>query len=98
MIRVTCLLVLLLALPLAGCGGGEGEGDPASRGVVVAVDATKGEITLDHEDIPGLMGAMKMTFEADPALLAGVEPGQQVDFRARHEGGRYEVTAISPSP
>jgi Cu/Ag efflux protein CusF len=100
MIRVTFLLAFLLALPLAGCGGGEDEspGDPASRAVVVAVDAAKGEITLDHEDIPGLMGAMKMTFHIDPALLTGIEPGQQVEFRAREEGGRYEVTAISPSP
>lgn len=96
MTRVVCLLVLLLALPVAGCGGDQS--DAAGRGVVVAVDAAKGEVTLDHGDIPGLMKAMKMTFQADPALLAGIEPGQQVDFTVRYEGGRYEVTAISPSP
>ncbi len=95
MIRATCLLVLLLALPALGCGGGS---EAESRGVVMSVDAAKGEVTLDHEDIPGLMKAMKMTFQADPALLTGVEAGQRVEFRVRYEDGRYELTAISPTP
>jgi len=96
MIRVSCVLALLLTAPMLGCGGG-GD-DAASRGVVVAVDATKREVTLDHEDIPGLMKAMTMTFQADPELLADIEAGQQVDFRVRYAEGKYEVTAISPSP
>jgi Cu/Ag efflux protein CusF len=75
------------------CGGS----DPKGRGVVVAVDRVNGGITLDHEEIPGLMVAMTMTFRADPALLAGIEAGQQVDFRVRDEGaGVYVVTAIEP--
>jgi hypothetical protein len=41
--------------------------------------------------------AATMTFAADPALLAGVEPGQAVEFRVREEApGRYRVTALSP--
>ena len=96
MIRFACALALLLALPSVGCGGGGDEG--ASRGVVVAVDADRGVVTLDHEDIPGLMKAMTMDFRADPALLAGIEAGQSVDFRVRYADGAYELTAISPSP
>ena len=92
--RMLPLLGLAFALALAGCGG---DSDHAGRGVVVAVDAAKGEVTLDHEDVPGLMKGMTMTFAADPALLAGVEPGQAVDFRVREEApGRYRVTALSP--
>ena len=85
---------LLIALLLEGCGGDTA--DHAGHGVVVSVDAAKGEITLDHEDIPGLMKGMTMMFEAaDHALLAGVEVGQEVDFRVREEApGRYVVTAI----
>jgi Cu/Ag efflux protein CusF len=96
MIRFACLFAVVLALAGLGCGGGGDEA--ASRGVVVSVDAAKGEITLDHEDIPGLMRAMTMTFQAAPELLAGIEAGQPVDFRVRYAGGRYELTAISPSP
>ncbi len=85
------LCALLLALALAGCGG---DSDHPGHGVVVSVDSAKGEITLDHEDIPGFMKGMTMTFHADPALLADVEAGQEVDFRVREEAGRYVVTAI----
>ena len=88
--RLVILAAFVLALPACSGGGG----DHAGHGVVVAVDAAKGEVTLDHEDIPGLMKGMTMTFPADSKLLAGVEAGQEVDFRVREEGGRYEVTAI----
>jgi Cu(I)/Ag(I) efflux system periplasmic protein CusF len=90
----TILFALAFALGLLGCGGHSS--DHPGHGVVVSVDATKGEVTLDHEDIPGLMTGMTMTFHADPALLAGIAAGEEVDFRAREEGGRYVVTAIEP--
>ena len=86
-------LLIVLALVLAGCGGAS---DHPGHGVVVSVDAAKGEVTLDHEDIPGLMKGMTMTFQADPSLLGGVAAGQEVDFRVREEGGRYVVTRIEP--
>jgi Cu/Ag efflux protein CusF len=47
----TRLCALVLASALAGCAGGS---DHPGHGVVVSVDPAKGEITLDHEDIPGL--------------------------------------------
>jgi len=90
-----CTLALAVALALMACGGSASSDHPG-RGVVVSVDAAKGEVTLDHEDIPGLMKGMTMTFHAEPSLLAGVEAGQAVDFRVREEGGRYVVTAIEP--
>ena len=85
------IVLLAFALALAGCAE---PSDHAGHGVVVSVDAARGEITLDHEDIPGLMKGMTMTFAAEPALLASVEPGQKVDFRVREEAGRYLITAL----
>jgi Cu/Ag efflux protein CusF len=87
------LCALVLTLALAGCGGSS---DHSGHGAVVSVDAAKGEVTLDHEDIPGFMKGMTMTFHADPPLLAGVEVGQEVDFRVREEAGRYVITEIAP--
>ena len=84
---------LVLVLAFAGCGGAK---DHPGHGVVVSVDAAQGEVTLDHEDIPGLMMGMTMAFQADPKLLAGIQAGQEVDFRVREEGGRYVVTALEP--
>jgi Cu/Ag efflux protein CusF len=87
-----CGLALLLA-----CGGGTpGEG----HGTVRGVDAARGQVTIEHGDIPGVMKAMTMTFHAEsPALLEGLAPGQAVDFHVREEaGGRYVLTRIAPSP
>ena len=88
------LAVLALVLAFAGCAAADHPG----HGVVVSVDVAKGEITLDHEDIPGLMKGMTMTFHADPSVLSGVEAGQKVDFRVREEAGRYVVMVIEPRP
>jgi Cu/Ag efflux protein CusF len=66
--------------------------------VVRGVDAARGEITIDHGEIPGLMAAMTMSFAVDdPALLEGVAVGTEVDFRVREEGGRYTVTELAPA-
>lgn len=41
-----------------------------------------GKIVIAHEDVPGLMPAMTMPFTVkDPALLQGIEPGDQVYAR-----------------
>ncbi len=50
-------------------------------GNVVSVDAASGFITIDHEDIPGLMSAMEMQFQAKPAkILEDVKVGDKVTF------------------
>lgn len=88
--------VLALGLALAGCGGSPTEGE--ASGIVRDVDAAAGRVTIDHDDIPGLMKAMTMTFEvADPELLEGVDPGERVQFRIRYADGTYTVTSLDPS-
>jgi Cu/Ag efflux protein CusF len=53
------------------------------------------QVTIDHGEIPGLMGAMTMTFNvADAALLQGIEAGSQVRFSVQYENGEYLVTAL----
>jgi len=75
-------------------GGPEGQTYTA-RGRVESVDPDQGTVTIDHEDIPGLMKAMTMTFEtADPRVAEEVSPGQAVDFRLKKEGSRWVVTEI----
>lgn len=70
----------------------------AAHGTVESVDAAAGTVTIDHEDIPGLMMGMTMTFSvSDPGVLRGVAPGQVIDFHVRKDGRRYVVTEIRPS-
>jgi Cu(I)/Ag(I) efflux system periplasmic protein CusF len=90
-----CALALALVLSLAGCKPHVPSG--TGKGTVAGVDVGKGEITLDHGDIPGVMGAMTMTFSVrDPKLLEGVAPGARVEFDVVHEKDDYVVTAIRP--
>lgn len=65
-----------------------------AHGIVRDVQPAIGQIVIEHEDIPGLMPAMTMNFEADPDLLAGVRPGQSIEFVVAFDGSSYQVTRI----
>ena len=79
--RFASFLLLALALSLVGCGG---EGEPTVhtvRGRVAKVLADGGELVVDHEDIPGFMSAMQMSFTVgDPAEARDLQPGEKVSF------------------
>ena len=96
------LVVLALPLVLVGCkGGGEGASRTGGeklydvRGQVAAVDPAKPAVTLDQEDIPGLMKAMQMEFAVeDPRLLEGVKVGDQVRGRLKKGASGYVLTQL----
>lgn len=89
------LLATLAVLCTVACGADGWEG----RGEVREVMAAEGQVMIAHEDIPGLMPAMTMSFDvADPALLRGVRPGQRVVFRLVRRGQVYEITALETEP
>ena len=45
------------------------------------VDLAARQVVIAHEEIPGLMSAMTMSFDVpDAALLAQLAPGQHIDF------------------
>lgn len=53
-------------------------------GKIVEVDPGKQWAVLDHEDIPGLMKAMRMKFEVeDPAVLEGKKVGDTLRCRLK---------------
>jgi protein SCO1/2 len=71
---------------LAGCHSGQKNAADLSavqnfkvyklRGKVVSTDAAKGEVTLDHEAIPGFMDAMTMPYKLkDASVLSELHPG-----------------------
>jgi Cu(I)/Ag(I) efflux system protein CusF len=65
-------------------------------GVVKAVDARKGSVTIQHGPIAGLKWpAMTMAFQANPpSLLQGVTVGESVTFKLMKMGGSVQLTAI----
>ena len=87
--------VVLVALVLCGCGRGSTH---SSTGEVIAVDAAAPSITLRHDDIPGLMGPMTMTFPVyDAKLLAGLVPGTTVQFQVVRHDHALVVTYLRPA-
>ena len=59
--------------------------DPSTyqlKGIVIASDITKGEVTLDTEAIPGFMGAMTMPYKlAQPGVAGELHPGDRLTAR-----------------
>lgn len=116
-------LALAAAMIAAGCSGPpravtesqeRATAAPSARefdltGIVRVVESSERLVSIDHGDIPGLMPAMLMDFQVDPALLEDVYPGDEVQgrLRATYDGsGRLEdlrlvdlvVTRAAPPP
>src|SRR5262249_44718744 len=84
--------VLLLVL-LAGC---QRSATYTGVGEVAAIDEPGARVTINHEDIPGLMPAMTMTFAVrSPAVLAGIAAGTRVRFDLVREGEDLVVTRMT---
>ena len=80
---------LLALIVLAGCHSGQKPPAPSSasqnykvyhlRGKVVSTDAARGEVTLNHEAILGLMEAMTMPYKLkDASILGELHPGDVI--------------------
>ena len=67
-------------------------------GVIKALDLKSHSITLAHNDIPGLMGAMTMIYTLDSsASLHGAKSGDSVSFTLTSSAaGEFVVTSVSP--
>ena len=80
---------LLAFIVLAGCHSGQKPPAQLSaaqnykvyqlRGKVVSTDAARGEVTVNHEAIPGLMEAMTMPYKLnDASILSELHPGDVI--------------------
>lgn len=70
-----------------------------ATGVIKAIDAAKGTVTIKHQAIASIhWPAMTMTFKADPpSLLKDVKVGEKVNFTLHPAGMHSTVTAIAPA-
>jgi len=65
------------------------------KGKVVAVEKEKGKIKLDHEDIPGFMNAMTMSFKVEnPAMLDEFKAGDAVVGKLKRTDGETVITEL----
>ena len=65
------------------------------HGKVVAVSPDRDSVTIDHQDIPGLMKAMEMKFQVkQPEVLEGIQAGSTVQGQLTVDGGDYVITRL----
>jgi protein SCO1 len=67
------------------------------QGEVLEKDATAGQFTVKHDDIPGFMPAMTMPYKVkDPAALRDVQPGDMIaaDLVAANDGKDYWLESV----
>jgi protein SCO1/2 len=79
-LRLLFLIITCLAIASAACKPKAPEGKRYEfRGKVIAVNKAERTATIDHDAVPGYMGAMAMEFDIeDDAGLAKLEVGDQV--------------------
>jgi protein SCO1/2 len=81
--------ILLGVIGLAGCHAGKDAAATSAtspsfnvyklRGKVVSTNSDKGEVTLNHEAIPGFMDAMTMPYKLkDASILSELHPGDMI--------------------
>ena len=77
--RLLFALALLGAFAAAACAGKNEARRYHLKGKVVQVDKAQQHLVIDHEEIPGFMGAMTMPYPvADARTLEQVSPGDQI--------------------
>ena len=60
------------------------------KGKVVAIDKAGARLTIDHEAIPGFMGAMTMAYTVkDPHAFDVVSSGDEITAKVVSSGGSY---------
>ena len=76
----------------------------SSKGVLQIINTQDNYVTIDHEEIPGFMDAMVMSFEPQSlSLLQGLEEGDKVEFKIKSNKLKskvvlFEIKKITVTP
>jgi protein SCO1/2 len=89
-LNLSRLVACALVLAALACGGRRDVYQ--GHGVVREVDVAAKQVVVEHEEIPGLMSAMTMSFDVpDAALLAQLAPGQHIDFELEVKARSFRI-------
>jgi len=83
---------------IAACQASEPQVTRDAIGVIEEVHADRTELRIAHEEIPGFMDAMTMTFGlANPNHARDLEPGEKVQFTfTMDRSGKLTILRIQP--
>ncbi len=103
-IGIASLLACLMILSVACAPAAKESAEPPSglstskhdlRGIVVSVNAEAKEAIVDHEEIPDLMGAMRMGFSVPAeADLQKLQPGAKINAKLVMENNTMWLEAV----
>ncbi len=89
------MIGLVLATAVGGCRPQAAQQRYELQGTVVSVDVAAGRATIDHQEIPGFMGAMTMPFVVrDEEGLGQLEAGDRVRATLVVESDRSWIAKI----
>ena len=67
-------------------------------GVIVSRDAAANTVTIDNEDVPGVMAPMKMAYELRGAEVGSLPPdGTRVQVTLHEQNGTWWITDVKPT-
>lgn len=88
--------------PFAALNAHTATNDPTRKfplhGVVVDVLPERGALLVKHEEIPGIMAAMTMSFKVDASALDAAKKGQPIDAHLYQLDGEWHLDDLRPSP
>lgn len=94
-LRALAAVMLASGVAAFGCAQSQPARRYPLRGQVLAVSQERQQVTIKHDDIPGLMPGMTMSFPvAKPELLTGREPGELVMATLEVTEAVGRITAI----
>ena len=92
-------LAVSLSLGAADTGTTAPAATNQTIGVIKAIDAKSGTVTLSHEPVPAIKWpAMTMPFHISPELARGISVGQRVKFEFTAKGMDGTITKINVLP
>ena len=100
----TLLALIAVATPAVHAADKPAETAPAAvkrhalRGVIVAVDTEKSALRVKHEAIPGVMGAMTMSFKVDGAALKSFKSGDAITALMSRQGTAWVLEDVKAVP
>ncbi len=92
-------MILVISFVGAGCQSPP-EKHYATRAEVISAEPQRQMITVRHDDIPGLMPAMTMSYMvADPKQIESLKPGDKItaDLVVSDSKGRLEKITLLPA-
>jgi protein SCO1/2 len=69
------------------------------RGIIVSRRAADNTVNMDHEEIPGFMGAMRMDYAVRGVKVAELPPdGKRIEAKLHVTERAYWITDVKPIP